>query len=194
MATRTTRATGTTVRQGAAVRQGADATKATRTYFSQISTIEDLCSAFGKAFRISDFPLDPPRPSVNLARTLFKQPGELEAVVEAYNGCFMLEDPPMIVTHPPCLTPLLTLVRHCHRTSSYQFANGAGKLFMVYLLNLCYEIGETWLSRPSTTTDSRSDWCRVVQRTSTSRRTGLPREPNIGGIPDVLQRSLEPTF
>ena len=31
----------------------------------------------------ADFPLDPPRPSVNLGRTLFKQPGELEAVVES---------------------------------------------------------------------------------------------------------------
>ena len=34
--------------------------------------------------------------------TLFKQPGELEAVVEVYNGCFMLEDPPLLVAHPPC--------------------------------------------------------------------------------------------
>ena len=116
--------------------------------------------------------------------TLFKQPGELEAVVEVYNGCFML------VAHPPCLTPLLTLVRHCH---SSQFANGAGKLFV---LNLCYEVGEAWVSRPSTTTDSRSDWCRVVPRTSTSRRTGLRLENRtlVEFQMFFCKRLLEPTF
>ena len=154
--------------------------------------MQQLCTLFGKDFRISDHCDQQPLPSVELTSTIFgrRQRGELESVAETYHSCFVRVVDPALGIFPPCLSPLLTLMRHCHRTHVSLFSNGAGKLFATYLLNLSFEVGETWAVRPSTTHDSRRDWCRVGPRTSISRRTQRPRDPNIGGVPDILLQTL----
>ena len=182
----------TTQRAGPTVKAGETMSKATRTFFSYISSMQQLCTLFGKDFRISDHCDQQPLPSVALTSTIFgrRQRGELESVAETYHSCFVRVVDPALGIFPPCLSPLLTLMRHCHRTHVSLLSNGAGKLFATYLLNLSFEVGETWAVRSSTTHDSRRDWCRVSPRTGISRRTQRPRDPNIGGVPDILLQTL----
>ena len=129
-----------------------------RTFFSNILTLDQLCQLFRKEFRIRDADPQLPLPTIQLATALFGSGlrGELASVAETYNGCFTkLQDPPLC-PHPACLSSLLTLMQHCHRTGASQFGYEAGKLFVTYLLNLSFEVGEACVVHPSTTTDSRT--------------------------------------
>ena len=89
--------------------------------------------------------------------------GQLQALADVYRKFFGVGGERVKFDRsavPPVLLPLFTFMAPHHATGNYFFNNGAGKVFMLHLLNvLVANTNETWAVRISTTTNSKTDWC-----------------------------------
>ena len=72
----------------------------------------------------------------------------MQVVVDVYLSGLRELTPPQDT--PLSFAPLLAQVRHRAATGKLLFCNGAGKQFLGHIFNLCFLIGEDWVTKSST--------------------------------------------